>query len=69
VLRFLETYNRRNYVLDTATLSLPGVDVAMRPLIGGFILSSCLIARLAQQFESFSGRPLTDRRYMWKVAY
>ncbi|WP_111768656.1 SIS domain-containing protein [Nakamurella deserti] len=69
VLRFLETYNRRNYVLDTSTLSLPGVDAAMRPLIGGFILSSCLIARLAQQFESFSGRPLTDRRYMWKVAY
>lgn len=68
-LRFLERYNHRNYVIDAASLTLPGVPTEMRPLIGSFVISSCLIARLAQQFESYSGRPLTDRRYMWRVEY
>lgn len=66
---FLSTYNHRNYVIDAAALTLPGVPASMRPLIGAFVLSSAGIARLAQHFEFFSGRPLTDRRYMWKVQY
>jgi fructoselysine-6-P-deglycase FrlB-like protein len=68
-LRFLDRYNNGHFVLDAATLALPGVPAKMRPLIGTFVLSSTGIARLAQHFESFSGRPLTDRRYMWKVQY
>jgi fructoselysine-6-P-deglycase FrlB-like protein len=32
-------------------------------------MASAVTARLAQHFEAFSGRPLTDRRYMWKVEY
>ncbi|MGI8416921.1 MAG: SIS domain-containing protein [Nakamurella sp.] len=67
--RFLAKYNNRNYVVDAASLTLPGVPTSMRPLIGTFVLSSAIIARLAQHFEFFSGRPLTDRHYMWKVQY
>lgn len=68
-LRFLETYNRRNYVIDTARLSLPGVPDKFRGIVGAFVMASCMTARLAQHFEAFSGRPLTDRRYMWRVEY
>ncbi len=67
--RFLTQYNNRNYVVDAASLTLPGVAASMRPLIGAFVISSAIIARLAQHFEFFSGRPLTDRHYMWKVQY
>lgn len=68
-IRFLEKYNSRNYVIDAAALTLPGIPTEMRPLIGTFVLASSVIARLAQQLEAFSGRPLTDRRYMWRVEY
>ena len=66
---FLNRYNKRNHVLDAASLTLPGVSASMRPMIGAFVLSSAIIARLAQHFEFFSGRTLTDRHYMWKVQY
>ncbi|WP_161958463.1 SIS domain-containing protein [Ornithinimicrobium cavernae] len=68
-LRFLETYNHRNYVIDVAALSLPGVPDSYRGIIGAFVMASCVTARLAQHFEAFSGRALTDRRYMWRVEY
>ncbi|GAB3972379.1 fructosamine deglycase FrlB [Actinoallomurus acanthiterrae] len=66
---FLERYNNRNHVIDAASLSLPGVPADLRAVVGSFVMASAVTARLAQHFEAFSGRPLTDRRYMWKVEY
>lgn len=68
-LTFLERYNHRNHVIDGASLSLPGVPAELRATVGAFVMASAVTARLAQHFEAFSGRPLTDRRYMWKVEY
>jgi fructoselysine-6-P-deglycase FrlB-like protein len=68
-LRFLERYNTRNHVIDAATLSLPGVPKSLRGTVGSFVMASCVTARLAQHFEAFSGRPLSERRYMWRVEY
>ncbi|MEV0236702.1 SIS domain-containing protein [Nonomuraea sp. NPDC050786] len=68
-IRFLERYNTRNHVVDGAALSLPGVPASLRATIGSFVMASAVTARLAQHFEAFSGRPLTDRRYMWRVEY
>ncbi|MFI6740393.1 SIS domain-containing protein [Nonomuraea sp. NPDC050451] len=68
-IRFLERYNERNHVIDGATLTLPGVPKSQRATLGSFVMASAVTARLAQHFESYSGRPLTDRRYMWRVEY
>jgi fructoselysine-6-P-deglycase FrlB-like protein len=68
-IRFLERYNTRNHVIDSAALSLPGVPARQRGTIGAFVMASCVTARLAQHFEAFSGRPLSERRYMWRVEY
>ncbi|NUW31630.1 SIS domain-containing protein [Nonomuraea sp. SMC257] len=66
---FLERYNQRNHVVDGASLSLPGVPARLRATVGSFVMASCVTARLAQHFEAFSGRPLSERRYMWRVEY
>ncbi|WP_214415758.1 SIS domain-containing protein [Sphaerisporangium fuscum] len=68
-LNFLEKYNGRNHVVDSTKLSLPGVPASLRATVGSFVMASAVTARLAQHFEAFSGRPLTDRRYMWRVEY
>ncbi|GAA3620345.1 fructosamine deglycase FrlB [Nonomuraea rosea] len=68
-IRFLDRHNDKNHVIDGATLSLPGVPTAQRATIGSFIMASAVTARLAQHFEAFSGRPLSERRYMWRVEY
>jgi fructoselysine-6-P-deglycase FrlB-like protein len=68
-IRFLERYNERNHIIDGATLSLPGVPKELRATVGAFVMASAVTARLAQHFESYSGRPLTERRYMWRVEY
>jgi fructoselysine-6-P-deglycase FrlB-like protein len=69
VINFLERYNHRNYVIDGGALTLPGIPAGQRATVGSFVMASCVTARLAQHFEAFSGRSLTDRRYMWRVEY
>jgi fructoselysine-6-P-deglycase FrlB-like protein len=69
VVSFLNRYTPKVHVLDAQQLSLPGIEAQMRPLIGTLVAGSTLIERLAQHFEAWTGRPLSDRRYMWKVDY
>lgn len=69
VVAFLNRYTPKVHVLDARELQLPGIEPAMRPLVGTLVVGSALLNRLAEHFEAWSGRPLTDRRYMWKVEY
>jgi fructoselysine-6-P-deglycase FrlB-like protein len=67
--RFLRQYTRKLWVLDAAELRLSSIDTTARPLIGDLVLGSTVLNRIAEHFASYTGRPLTDRRYMWKVDY
>jgi fructoselysine-6-P-deglycase FrlB-like protein len=69
VRRFLDRYCGNAHYVDAATLTLDGIDAPMRPFIGSLVVGSALLGRLAEHFESWTGHPLTDRRYMWKVEY
>jgi fructoselysine-6-P-deglycase FrlB-like protein len=69
VLRFLERYSGKVHTLDAAALGLDGVRPAMRPFVGSLVMASALLGRLAEHFAAWTGHPLTERRYMWKVEY
>jgi fructoselysine-6-P-deglycase FrlB-like protein len=69
VRRFLDRYTRKAHYLDAADLVLDGVQPEMRPFVGSLVMTSGLLARLAEHFESWTGHALCDRRYMWKVDY
>jgi fructoselysine-6-P-deglycase FrlB-like protein len=67
--RFLRQHTRKLWVLDAAELRLSSVGTSGRPLIGDLVLGSTVLNRIAEHFASCTGRPLTDRRYMWKIDY
>jgi fructoselysine-6-P-deglycase FrlB-like protein len=67
--RFLRRYTPRLWVLDAAALQLSSVDASARAAIGDLVLGSTVLNRIAEHFASYTGRPLTDRRYMWKIDY
>jgi fructoselysine-6-P-deglycase FrlB-like protein len=67
--RFLRQYTPKLWLLDAAALRLGSVDPAARPLVADLVLGSTTLNRVAEHFASWTGRPLTDRRYMWKIEY
>ena len=67
--RFLRQHTGKLWVLDAADLELPGVTPASRPFLADLVLGSTTLNRIAEHFASWTGRPLTDRRYMWKIEY
>jgi fructoselysine-6-P-deglycase FrlB-like protein len=67
--RFLRQYTAKLWVLDAAALQLDGMDSAGRPLVADLVLGSTVLNRIAEHFASWTGRPLTSRRYMWKIDY
>jgi fructoselysine-6-P-deglycase FrlB-like protein len=67
--RFLRRYTGKLWVLDAAELKMSSVDRSARPPIGDLVLGSTVLNRIAEHFAACTGRPLTDRRYMWKIDY
>ena len=67
--RFLRQYTRKLWVLDARELSLESVDPDARPLVADLVLGSTTLNRIAEHFASWTGRPLADRHYMWKIDY
>lgn len=67
--RFLRQYTRKLWVLDARELGLASVDPGARPLVADLVLGSTTLNRIAEHFASWTGRPLTDRHYMWKIDY
>jgi fructoselysine-6-P-deglycase FrlB-like protein len=65
--RFLRQYTLKLWVFGAAALQLGSVDPAARPLVADLVLGSTRLNRIAEHFASWTGRPLTDRRCMWKI--
>jgi fructoselysine-6-P-deglycase FrlB-like protein len=65
---FLDTYCKKARHVDVATLSLPGVPAALRPVFSPIVVAA-LANRLAQHYEAVRGHDLETRRYMFKVEY
>ena len=65
---FLDKYTRQAWMVDLASLMLPGIPDAYRGEVGPIVLGS-LASRLARHFESVTGHSLDQRRYMHKVEY
>jgi fructoselysine 6-phosphate deglycase len=66
--RFLETYTKKAFFVDSKDFVMPGIDAGERPFASHFVLDA-LMSRLAQHFEAVSGHDLKNRRYMFKVEY
>lgn len=67
--QFLRRYSARTHVIDVADLEVDIPEGPQADWIRTCIAFTSIIARLAQHFEGLSGRPLMDRRYMWKTEY
>jgi fructoselysine-6-phosphate deglycase len=65
---FAPAYTDRLNVIDTATMSLPGISDRLRPLISPILLATVL-ERVNAHLEVKRAHPLTTRRYYKKVAY
>lgn len=69
VQKFLESHTRRLKVVDAAQLTLQGIEPEFRSVVSTMVVGSGLLNRLAEHFQSQSGHPLKERRYMWKIEY
>ncbi len=67
--RFLRQHMPKLWLLDAAALQLGSLDPSARPLVASLVLVGTRLNRIAEDFASWTGRPLTDRRYMWKIEY
>jgi fructoselysine-6-phosphate deglycase len=66
--RFAREYTDKTWVLDTASVDLPGVSEHTRSLIGPVVLAA-LLERVSAHLEVLRDHPLTTRRYYKRVAY
>jgi fructoselysine-6-P-deglycase FrlB-like protein len=65
---FLGKYAKKNFVIDSRELSLPGVPKSARGEVAPIALGA-IVTRLSRHFESQTGHDLDSRRYMTKVDY
>jgi fructoselysine 6-phosphate deglycase len=66
--RFIDTYSKRTFKVDSKDLELPGVPSEARAEVAPIALGT-LMSRLAQHYEAVTGHDLDTRRYMFKVEY
>jgi fructoselysine 6-phosphate deglycase len=66
--RFLARYGRDHYVVDSASLPLPGVPQEVRGKVA-HIAMAAVASRIAYHFEPLTGHDLDFRRYMYRVEY
>lgn len=65
---FLARYGREHYIVDPASLTLAGIDPAVRGKVAHIAMAS-VASRIAYHFEPLTGHDLDLRRYMHKVEY
>lgn len=66
--RFVHRYTDKVWILDSATVDLPGISPATRALISPAVLAT-LLERLSAHIEVLRDHPLTTRRYYKRVEY
>jgi fructoselysine-6-phosphate deglycase len=65
---FVRRYTDRVWVLDSASVELPGLSDRVRSLISPVVLAT-LLERLSAHLEVLRDHPLTTRRYYKRVEY
>ena len=65
---FVQKYSKNSELIDSRSLSLPGVPAEQRPIVSPLALST-IMTRLPQHYEAVRGHALEQRRYMFKVDY
>ncbi|MGO8962059.1 MAG: hypothetical protein ACLQFR_32500 [Streptosporangiaceae bacterium] len=60
---------RKLWYLAAAVLQLGSLDPSARLLVANLVLGSTRLNRIAGHLASWTGRPLTDRRYVRKMEY
>ncbi len=66
--KFAPRYTDKLRVLDTKTVSLPGISDTTRSMISPVVLAT-LLERLSAHLEVLRNHPLTTRRYYKRVEY
>lgn len=66
--KFAPRYTDKLRVLDTKTVSLPGISDTTRSMISHVVLAT-LLERLSAHLEVLRNHPLTTRRYYKRVEY
>jgi fructoselysine-6-P-deglycase FrlB-like protein len=67
--RFLRQYTPKLRLLEDAALQLGWLGPSARLLVDNLVFGRPRLNRIAEHFGSWTGRPLTNRRYMWKTEY
>ena len=67
-LRFCEKQSDRVFAYDSRDLAMPGIAPEMRPLLAPYALQAAL-KRISANLSILRGKPLGERRYMWKGGY
>lgn len=68
VLAFCRKTSDRLFVYDSRDYAMPGVDPEIRPIVAPYVLQHAL-KRISAQLSVLHGKPLSERRYMWKGGY
>ncbi|MBX5237656.1 SIS domain-containing protein [Rhizobium sp. NLR22b] len=66
--RFVHRYTDKVWILDSASVALPGISPEVRSLISPVVLAT-LLERLSAHLEVLRQHPLTTRRYYKRVEY
>jgi len=67
-LRFCEKQSDRVFAYDSRALAMPGIAPAMRAMLAPYVLQAAL-KRISANLSILRGKPLGERRYMWKGGY
>jgi fructoselysine 6-phosphate deglycase len=67
-LRFCQTHSDRVFAYDSRDLAMPGIAPEIRPILAPYALQGAL-KRISANLALLHGKPLGERRYMWKGGY
>jgi fructoselysine 6-phosphate deglycase len=66
--RFCKKYTERLVIYDTRDYAMEGIDAAIRPIVGPYVLQAAM-RRMAEHLAVWHHHPLSTRRYMWVTEY
>ncbi|MCW3475385.1 SIS domain-containing protein [Limobrevibacterium gyesilva] len=68
VVRFCRKHTDHLMIYDSRDYAMPGIDPAIRPIVAPYVLQAAL-KRISANLSDLLGKPLGERRYMWKTEY